>query len=156
MGNKCSVDSFLMPRVCEYLYHKGANTLCFYRLTIAGGANESNEVGFPSEQHMYTQVHLERSPANLHLLAFLLFFLSHSSLIIYFTMCLECVSYYFNTSVKIMPVKALRGSCQFQARLVDILQIKPATWILLGLGVNSDVLTRTMVTGTRSKQCMSW
>lgn len=62
-----------MPRVCEYLYHKGANTLCFYRLTIAWGGMSGGGVGFPCE-HMHTQVHLERSTANLRVLAFLLFF----------------------------------------------------------------------------------
>lgn len=45
MENKCSVDSFLMPRVCEYLYHKGANTSWFYRLTIAGGSKEGGQRG---------------------------------------------------------------------------------------------------------------
>lgn len=29
-----------MPRVCEYLYHKGANTSWVYRLTIAGGGKK--------------------------------------------------------------------------------------------------------------------
>lgn len=50
-----------MPRVCEYLYRKGANTLCFYRLTIAGG----RWVGFPCE-HMHAQVCLDLSFAILH------------------------------------------------------------------------------------------
>lgn len=67
-----------MPRVCEYLYHKGANTLCFYRLAIAGGlvgggGGMKETKGFPCE-HMYTQVHPELSTANLHFLGFFLIF----------------------------------------------------------------------------------
>lgn len=64
-----------MPRVYEYLYHKGANTFCFYRLTIAGGGEW---VGFPCEP-MYAQVYLELQYFTLD---FILFVQSSSSIII--------------------------------------------------------------------------
>lgn len=34
-----------MPRVCEYLYDKGANTFWFYRQTIAGGRKKRGTKG---------------------------------------------------------------------------------------------------------------